>query len=307
MLFQEILNEKYRILKPEFDKLFQTVLNKQTHPGDLLLTHQNGFYNPEIYEWDNIKEKYTPYMIGPWSEGHSEDTHYSFIGNYVNNNIRNESLSDYLERVKYNPEKAKEVDELHHVESISIQTEMLIYLKVWEADSFIKTFYELALLLNGEPYDWHFKIKESFRDKEATGNRDTIIRELIRDKFKSDFPLIYEAFKKAFVTQVRNAIAHSQYIISQGSISLNNHIKSDPSAQLKVISFDRWIDIFHETIIIHSIYHEFLRTTLNYYEDLSILNNHSFEVRINMLFHQKETKYWRLRYDPHFKIWGGSA
>jgi len=306
MLFQEILNTKYRVLKPEFDKLFQKILQNQTHPGDLLLAHQNGFYSPEVYEFDN-EGKYSPYMLGPGSEGHSEDTHYEFIGHYVNNNLTTQTLSAYLEKVKYDPEKIKEVDKLSHIESISVQNEMLIYLKVWEADSFIKTFYEIALLLHSEPYDWHFKIKESFRDKDATGNRDTIIRNLIRDKFKDDFPLIYEAFKRAFVTQMRNAIAHSQYIIIGRHITLNNYIKNDAAAQLKVVSFDRWIDIFHETIIIHSLYHEFLTATLNHYENLSILNNHSYEVRVNMLFPRKETKYWKVGYDPHFKIWGGSA
>ena len=63
MLFQNLLNKKYRQLKPAFDRLFELAFNNQTHLGDLLLVHQNGFYNPEVYEWDNIPEKLSPYMM----------------------------------------------------------------------------------------------------------------------------------------------------------------------------------------------------------------------------------------------------
>lgn len=72
MLFKDILNSKTEKLQPEFDKLFDDILNKQTHDGDLLLCRVNGFYNPEVYSWTNIEEKLSPYMIGPNKEGHSD-------------------------------------------------------------------------------------------------------------------------------------------------------------------------------------------------------------------------------------------
>lgn len=303
MLFQNILNEKYSLLKLEFIKLYEMAFNNQTHPGDLLLVHQNGFYNPEVYEWDNIPEKLSPYMVGPGSEGHSESTHHDFIGHYVNNNTTQEAFEDYLKRVAYDPTKVHETHKLEIDEGISIQTEMLIYLKIWESDAFIKTLYELVRLMKGEPYDWHFKIKESNRDKSATGNRDAILRELVRDQFKSILPIIYEAFKTAFKTQLRNAIAHSQYIILGRHITLNNYVKEDVHAQIRSVSFDEWVNIFHETIIIYSVYNELLTTILKEYGTISMQNNNTFEIRVNKVLPQKETLYRAVEYDPHFRLW----
>ena len=70
MLFTVILTEKTQQLQPEFDKLFQAILDNQTHDGDLLLTRVNGFYYPEANNWDNTLVK-SPYMIGPNTERHS--------------------------------------------------------------------------------------------------------------------------------------------------------------------------------------------------------------------------------------------
>jgi len=181
----------------------------------------------------------------------------------VTNNISPESLTDYQQRTTYDPTRVAEIRKIEIEEGFSIQTEMLIYLKIWESDAFIKSLYELTRLMKGEAYDWHFKIKESNRDKEATGNRDTILRQLVRDQFETSIPALYESFKTAFKTQVRNAIAHSQYAILGRYITLNNFVKEDPAAQLRSLSFDEWIDIFHETIIIYSLYNELLTQIMN--------------------------------------------
>ena len=188
-------------------------------------------------------------------------------------------------------------------ESFSIQTEMLIYLKIWESDAFIKSLYELARLIKGEPYDWHFKIKESNRDKEATGNRDTILRQLVRDQFETLVPALYASFKIAFKTQVRNAIAHSQYAILGRHITLNNFVKEDPAAQLRSLSFDEWIDIFHETIIIYSLYNELLTKINNEYAHISKQNGNWFEVRVNMEEPDINAIYRRVEYDSVSGMW----
>jgi hypothetical protein len=72
-------------------------------------------------------------------------------------------------------ERQKEIDELTKIESYSIQMEMLIYLKIWEADLFIKKMYQLVRLNEGQAYDWHFGISESNLANGKTGNRDIII------------------------------------------------------------------------------------------------------------------------------------
>jgi hypothetical protein len=126
MIFQDILNQKHQYLQPEFDKLLGLCEQNQTHYGDLLLVHQNGFYHPEVHTWDNIPEKLSPYVLGPSSEGHSEQTHHDFIGRYINENITTQLSKDYLENIKYDPNRIKQIQELENAEAYSIQQEMLI-------------------------------------------------------------------------------------------------------------------------------------------------------------------------------------
>ena len=257
MLFQEILDEKYKALWPSFKKLYELSIANQTHEGDLLLVILNAFHNPEVHDWDNLSEKLMPYMFGPNHEGHSEDTHTHFIGDYVRKNISPVSQKEHLENVKFSKDRIKEIDKINGDESLSIQTEMLIYLKIWESNLFIKKFYQLATLVEGIPYNWHFKISLSNRDKSSTGTRDTIIRTKIRDKFETTIPELYEVFKKSYKSQIRNSIAHSQYSILGRHIHLNNHVAGDYNSQLKVVSFEEWTEIFHNTIALHALYYEF--------------------------------------------------
>lgn len=170
MLFQDILNDKYNELHSQFELLYQTILKNQTHDGDMLLVCVNAFYNPEVNGWDNISEKLSPYMFGPNQEGHLENTHKRFIGHYIKNNITKLPYNKYLEEIKNSD--IEEVKHLNFEKSISIQTEMLIYLKIWESDMFIKKFYQLTNLIQGNPYDWHFKIETAYK----TGSRSKIIR-----------------------------------------------------------------------------------------------------------------------------------
>lgn len=303
MVFQDILNRKYKKLVPEFNKLLEGCYSNQTHPGDLLLIHQNGFYNPDVYNWNNIPEKLSPYCMGPGCEVHSEDTHYKFIAKYVNGNISELSSRQYLKSVEFNPENVKELEKLNDIESYSIQIEMLIYLKIWESDIFIKSFYQLGRILFSEPYDWHFKIKEKPNDTTATGSRGDIIRNAIRDRFKSFSPKLYNSFNAVYKSQVRNAIAHSQYIILGRTITLNNYKKGSRYDNIPSISFDKWIDIFHETIVLHSLYNKLLSKVLNIYEQIALQTNNLYEIRINREDPIISTEYRDIEYDPIFKYW----
>jgi hypothetical protein len=303
MIFQDILNEKHKSLQPDFDKLLGLCEQNQTHYGDLLLVHQNGFYHPEVHTWDNISEKLSPYVIGPGSEGHSEHTHHDFIGRYINQNIKTQSSMDYLESVKYDSNRISQIQELEKDEGYSIQQEMLIYLKIWESDAFIKSFYQLAKIANGEDYDWHFKIKENPSENDATGSRGEIIRNLIRDRFKTILPKLYNSFKIAYKSQVRNAIAHSQYCALGRYISLNNYDRNSKYNTIPSIAYDDWINMFHETIIIYSSYNRILIALSNHYHNIAAMNNNLFEIRINRIDPVKSTEYRQVQYDPIFKDW----
>jgi hypothetical protein len=301
MLFKDILDKKTQIMGAEFDRLFDIILKKQKHSGDLLLVLLNGFFDPNLRKWSD--GALSPYTFGPNKEGHSEWLHYQFIHQYRTTHLAPETHPEFLKRFEWSPERSKEIEELREFEGTTIQLEMLVYLKIWEADSFIKRFYQLANLLNELPYDWHFKIAESSRDKDATGSRQDILRKLIRDRFKNEFPAIYDAFKSSYKIQVRNSIAHSNYSFLSRTIQLNNEIEGDQNCSLKVLGFDEWIDLFHDTMVIYNQYIKIKNKIGEYYSELANRNGRRMEVLIT----KKETVINQipelLRYIPETNRW----
>lgn len=302
MIFNDILKKKDQLLAPEFAKLYDQILKKQTHPGDLLLIKVNGFYNPEVHTWNNLDKPMSPYIIGPNSEGHSEWSHYSFIHNYRTQVIHPTSYDVYLKEVEWSSERSEEINRLSETEGLSIQMEMMIYLKIWEADLFIKKLYQLVRLVSGEPYDWHFKLpKDNKRDKSVTGLRHEIIRLKVRDRLKEDFPNIYAAINNAYKSQIRNSIAHSKYSLVGRYIQLNNMIREE--APLYSISFEDWTDIFHDTLMIYNqvirIFNEVDSTYSKAVQSTDLL----MEIRINKKDPVEATEYHFLKYRPEWKDW----
>jgi hypothetical protein len=279
-------------------------LNNQSHEGDLLLIRVNGFYYPEVNNWNNTLIK-NPYMIGPNTEGHSDLWHYKFIHNYRQNSVSALPFDEYINNFKWSEEKQKEIDILTESECTSIQLEMLIYIKIWEADLFIKKLYQLTRLAFSEPYDWHFKIKESNRDNSpSTGNREDIIRNKIRDRLKNKYPNIYSAIKNGYKTQIRNSIAHSNYYFIGRYIHPSNYIKNDPASQIRVLPFDEWVDMFHNTMVIYNQLIRFSHLIDNIYSKAAKDNNLLFQVRLNRTDPTEKTEYYLLKYRPEFNDWG---
>lgn len=318
MLFKEILDEKYQKLWPDFEKLYQLVISNQTYHTDLLLIHINAFYNPEVYTWDNIQPPPNPYMFGPNHEGHSEYTHFDYISEYVKCHVYAKPHSEYMEEVKYTESRVKEINTLTFAESISIQTEMLIYLKIWESDMFIKKFYQLANLVDKKPYDWHFKLSTSARPPKSdenskglilasTGTRDELIRKKIRDRFRTSIPGLYSAFKGSYNFQIRNSIAHSQYLVLGRNIQLNNYVADDPYNQLKALTFDEWIDRFHETLVLYTIYRDFFKLVNGNFGKVAMMQGRQVDIRISRMFPEEKIEYGTLHFREFFKDWGPYA
>ena len=249
MIFPDKISDVNNILEPEINRLFDLALKKQADNGDLLLMYANGFY----YK-DPTDESINPHVIGLSSEGHSELAHCSFIDKYRSIFISKYTLSEYLKLHEYSQEKKEEIDRLVDFEEMTIQLEMLIYLKFWEADMIIKKLYQFVRILSGEHYDWYFKIKESNRDTDATDSRQELIRVKIRNALKDISSIICNLIESTYKTQIRNSIAHSNYSFVGRNIHLNNYIKNDPASPLISISFDEWINIFHNTLALHNQY-----------------------------------------------------
>jgi hypothetical protein len=270
MIFKDKLEQIGLPIALEFDRLFELALSKQQHEGDLLLLCTNGSYKADILEWNkNSTEKLSPYIIGPDKEGHSEQAHYKFINQYRQNYLAEILYVDYLKEHEYSEEKRQQITDLTEFEELTIQLEMLVYLKFWEADMSIKRLYQLVRILSGESYDWHFKISESSRDKQKTGASHEIIRKMIRDKVKKVSPVLYEAIKLAYKSQIRNSIAHSNYSFLGRTIHPNNYIKDVEGAEIQYLTFDEWIDMFHMTLVLHNEMIRFEHKLSDYYANLA--------------------------------------
>ncbi|MDP2301787.1 MAG: hypothetical protein Q8N03_05110 [Ignavibacteria bacterium] len=303
MIFKDKLIEKDQIISPEIDRLLDIAKNKQAHVGDLLLFYINGFYqeNNLIWNENNPEKKFNPHVIGPGSEGHSEQVHYSFIHKYRTTNISNLTSPEYLKLHERTQERSKEIDKLVDIEETTIQFEMLIYLKFWEADMIIKKLYQFARALNGEFYDWYFKVSESNRDKTSTGTRQDIIRNSIRDKIKPHSEKLYQVIKDTYKTQIRNSIAHSNYFFLGRHIQLNNHIKDYPHTKIRALSFDEWIDMLHNTLVLHNEYIRMNNLINDHYAELASKHDNTMEILVT----EKDGKQYPLfvEYRPEWNDW----
>ena len=101
-----------------------------------------------------------------------------------------------------------------------------------------------------------------------------------------------------------NSIAHSQYSILGRHIQLNNYIAEDPYSQLKVLPFDEWIDRFHETLVIYTLYREFLERVNDNYGELAMQNNKMLQIRISRKDPEEKVEFGVLHYREFFKDWG---
>lgn len=301
MIFAEILDTIHFPLSDEIDRLFELSKTKQAHSSDLLLIHVNGFYDENVLEYDNLPQKFSPYLIGSGMGGFSWSTHDSFIRKYRDYNQSNTTLEDYKKLHEWTQERGDEIKMLREVEAFTIQLEMLIYLKIWEAEFLIKKLYQLARILHCEPYDWHFRLSESSRDKYATGTTQEIILKKIRDKIEPHSPYLFKLIKDCYKTQIRNSIAHSNYSMLNRDIYLGNYVKGDRHSQLKVITFDEWIDIFHKSLMLHNAIMRLSRLINDHYGVLASQNNQTVSIRIT----ERDCKQYDklLDYTPQVDRW----
>jgi hypothetical protein len=133
MLFRNLILELRDGVASAVEELFSAAHSHQTHPQDLLLVDQHGFY------WDVLANAETsgqgrlsPYVIGPGEFGLGEETFYEFIDWF--------RKSHMLDKVGWEERVAQDV-ELQQHERLTIQVEQGIYLRFWEADSLLKQYY----------------------------------------------------------------------------------------------------------------------------------------------------------------------
>lgn len=295
MIFVDLLNELKDEVTEAVDELFKAAWDNQTHPQDLLLIDQHGFYNemltdPEVQENHNL----SPYVIGPDEIGFSESTFYQFIDWYRQSHLIKKA--EFKKEVEEN-EDAKEQ------EILTVQLEQGIYLRFWESDLILKQYYQLSSLALGEAYNWHLKIPIHARE----GSKHEVIRKKIRDRIQETCPKFYSLVKDNYLTQLRNAIAHSQfYIIGRGFTLLNYSDNPAAHAPLKGLTFDEWYRLFHTTLLLHN---ETLRAFEQYrdiYREKTLENNNRIEIRITSEDGEESFSDLGIRHDRNEWIWRGN-
>lgn len=233
MIVAELLEKNDSAVREGIDELFAAAESNQTHEQDILLIDQHGFYD-ELLAQPDVREEHelSPYVIGPHYVGHAEATSYEFIDSY-----RQSHMID-----RGGLEESMRDEDFKRDERFMVEIEKSIYLKFWESDLILKKLYQLICLVNGGSYDWHFSISP---DPREGPKKHEIIREEIRDEVEEECPSFYSVVKDNYKTQIRNAIAHSQYAFMGRSIHYLNH-SEDPKAHspIQAMFFDDWYDFF---------------------------------------------------------------
>jgi len=234
MLFKETLDRLRPEVETALDEIFQAVLSKQTHEQDLLLIEINGFYEKD---YDTPDVKISPFLFGPGDWGYETDhTQYRFF-DFYRRTIISELREDYFKDYDTNKEKQDLYD-------ITLQMELMVYLKFWESDRMLKKLYHLSNLALGKNYDWQFEIVKD-------DSRNLLIRKSIRDPIKDICPKYYQLLKDIYLSQIRNAVAHSDFYITKTRLGFSN---VDPTnhAPLGQIDFKTWEERFHKQILFYN-------------------------------------------------------
>jgi len=295
MIFKELLDELKDDISSAVNELFLAAWKNQTHPQDLLLIDQHGFYSemladPTVQKTHNL----SPYVIGPDEIGYAESTFYKFIDWYRQSHLFKKS--DFEKEIEKNAEAKKQ-------EYLTVQLEQSIYLRFWESDLILKQYNQLSSLAIGDPYDWHLKIPTYARE----GSKHELIRKSIRDRIEKICPKFFSLIKNNYLTQLRNAIAHSQfYILGRGFTLLN--YSDDPAAHspLKGLTFDEWYRIFHQTLLLHN---ETVRAFEEYrkkYKKKTLDNDNRIQIRIIDQDSNESFSDLGIRHDRDEWLWRGN-
>ncbi len=115
--------------------------------------------------------------------------------------------------------------------------ELMVYTHIWESERFLKELYRFASLTNKKSYDWEVIVPES--------SKHEFIRKNIRDVFKANGLQLADIITKGFHTSLRNAFAHSQYLLDDYNKKIHlDTFKGDYSWDIENISYDEWTKRF---------------------------------------------------------------
>ncbi|GEM_PF-756835 len=206
---------KYEIvIRDGLQELFNVCKQNMSHTGDLLLCQQNGHIGfgglPCVgLGNDGLNNMQKINSISYMGIGGSidDDSYFTKHGNSFLS-----GASDF-ER--------------------GIFREKSTYLDIWENTYFLRIFTQIVNVLNGHDYDWNLEMTKLPPNGKSKHIREQIISRLnLSPKFQ-------KAVRTAYVGQIRNAIAHTQYHCIQGGIMYDNY-GCDKYSTLQGLSYEQW-------------------------------------------------------------------
>lgn len=289
MIFNKTLDARHPAIKEAVTELFDAAFKNQTHEQDLLLILEHGFYEAKndgtVF---NGGMRFSPFVIGPKDIGYSLQTNFEFYNWYRTSHLVDKEEFD----------RKKEEPEVQEFEKTTIHLEKMVYLKFWESDMMLKELYQLTELAIGKPYDWYLNIPTNPKE----GSKQELIREEIRDKIISVCPKFYSLIKENYKSQLRNAIAHSQYGFMGRTVQYLNFSK-DKNAHCPIshLPFEDWSNCFHDTLLLYNDIISGLNKYRDHYHQKTLDNNNGIEIRICKKNDTTQTKELGIR--RGFKAW----
>lgn len=208
--FGEINNEVKGAIESSFDAL------KRISQNNYITFLADGEFRKE-HNTDTSTQN--PYVIDYQIDHYKDETRLKF-------------LTQFLSLFYSFPTEQLEVDDNEQ----RIHMELMIYSHMWEAKPLLKRLYRLAHLINGEDYNWDVAIPDM--------GKHTFIREDIRSLFLAKADHIGEVIKKGFHTSLRNAFAHSEYVIDTRNLRLILDNYNGASWELRNVPFNDWSERF---------------------------------------------------------------
>jgi len=282
MVFVETLKQQSSVVKAAVDELFDAAHRNQKYDTDILIVIIHGFYNDSYKEYFE-RNKLSLYTFGPEHVGYSLDTFYEFFHSY-----RTKTFS----RPKfYKALKTKKTKEnVEHLERLSFNLELLIYLKFWESDLLLRQLYNLANLACGKHYEWDFKVVKG---------RQSLIRRHIQAPLKEACPKFYNLIEETYSAQIRNAIAHSKYYFLGRNLQLAN-TDDRTNDNLVNISFEDWEIRFHKVLLIYNFIIMNIEKYNKEYQDEVKDKHFGLPLSVPKLNHLGNRKNQWVKYD---KVW----
>lgn len=231
MVFDETLLEYDKSVEEAVTELFKLAESNQVNDNDILLVVINGWKNSE-YEKPLRSKMYSPFMIGPGIFGHCFQSLYEFY-DFYRRGINNKSQITTEER---------ETEKFRLQEKLSIDVELMIYLKFWEADLILFKLYNLVQLAQGLPYDWNLH-------NGLIGQRRKLIKDHVQNPLKNLCPKLSLLIDETYSNQIRNAIAHSKYFHAGRTLILGNKSENEHYV-LSSIDYHEWEIRFHKILLI---------------------------------------------------------